>query len=276
MTDRPQHLTSEELADYDVGLLDPARTEQVRLHLAVCPTCASALADVRNVSRVLAREPRPALPADVGVRLDAVLAELARAESRIRPPEGDRPGPTGGGTPPGTAAPSATPVRRRSGEPAAIGDDDGRARSLAAPRPTLGSLESNFRRHRRRPLRFAFAALGACAVAGAVGFGGYLLSAVSGHNEPSADSPIVVSGSELGSSSAVENTSGLSPHRFSAAWNCARKATDGRISGIESSVVNGEPGLLVYLRGSNGTTRVVFVTGCATGRPSAGPSATIR
>jgi len=64
----------------------------------------------------------------------------------------------------------------------------------------------------------------------------------------------------------------LSPHRFSQAWDCARKVTDGRITGLAASTVDGTPALLVYTE-SDGSTQVTVVTGCGADTPSAGPSA---
>jgi hypothetical protein len=67
---------------------------------------------------------------------------------------------------------------------------------------------------------------------------------------------------------------GLSAHRFSQAWGCARKVTDGRITGLAASRVDGTPALLVYTK-SEGSTLVTVVTGCASDAPSAGPSAVL-
>ena len=63
-----------------------------------------------------------------------------------------------------------------------------------------------------------------------------------------------------------------SPHRFSRAWQCAREATDGRITGLANTHLDGTPALLVYTR-STDTTLVTVVTGCDTPTPTAGPSA---
>jgi hypothetical protein len=66
----------------------------------------------------------------------------------------------------------------------------------------------------------------------------------------------------------------LTPHRFSRAWQCAREVTDGRITGIASTTVDGVPALLVYLR-KDDATQVVIVTGCGREAPSAGSSALV-
>ncbi len=143
-------------------------------------------------------------------------------------------------------------------------------------RPSMGSLEANLRStptRRRRPAKTVFATLGACALAGVVGFGGYVLSAASGRNEPAANAPLVLEGGQLGGEAAeLQDRSGLSPHRFSDAWNCARAVTSGRITGIRASVLNERSGFLIFLAGSGDSTRVVFVSGCGTATPSAGPS----
>ena len=105
-----------------------------------------------------------------------------------------------------------------------------------------------------------------------VGFGAYMISASAGLNEP----PVVaaVNSRDLGvDARALEQASGgLSPHRFSQAWNCARQVTDGRITGLAASSLDGTPALLVYTE-SGGSTQVTVVTGCGAGAPSAGPSA---
>jgi hypothetical protein len=51
--------------------------------------------------------------------------------------------------------------------------------------------------------------------------------------------------------------------------------TDGRITGIRSSVLDGEPGYLVFVH-KDDVVRAVFVSGCDTDDPQAGPSATVR
>jgi hypothetical protein len=114
-------------------------------------------------------------------------------------------------------------------------------------------------------------AVAAAAVAAVVGFGAYVISSSAGLNEP----PILaaISSRDLGAQAReLEQTSGgLSPHRFSHAWERAREVVDQRIAGIASSTV---PALLVYTK-SAGSTEVTVVTGCRVGTPSAGPSAVL-
>jgi hypothetical protein len=47
--------------------------------------------------------------------------------------------------------------------------------------------------------------------------------------------------------------------------------TDGKITGIRSAVLRGEPGYLVFLE-SDSNKHAVFITGCDSGDPTAGPT----
>jgi hypothetical protein len=136
-------------------------------------------------------------------------------------------------------------------------------------RATLGTFGEDL--EKARP-RWALGALAAAAVAAVVGFSTYVISASAGLNEP----PVVaaVNGRDLGADArALEQASGgLSPHRFSQAWDCARRVTDGRITGLAASSLDGTPALLVYTE-SDGSMQVTVVTGCGADTPSAGPSA---
>ena len=139
------------------------------------------------------------------------------------------------------------------------------------PRVTLGNFGVD--RPRRATRRWLVPALAAAGAAAIVGFGAYVASASAGLNEP----PVVaaVSTRDLGvQAAALEQASGLDPHRFSRAWQCARQVTEGRIVGLAVSNVDGTPALLVYTR-SSGSTQVTVVTGCAVAAPSAGPSALV-
>jgi anti-sigma factor RsiW len=140
---------------------------------------------------------------------------------------------------------------------------------VGKPKRTLGTFGEDLKKSSKS--RWALPALAAAAV---VGFGAYLISSSAGLNEP----PVVaaVHSSDLGlEARALEQAAGgLSPHRFSQAWGCARKVTDGRITGLAASRVDGMPALLVYTK-SDGSTLVTVVSGCATDTPSAGPSAVL-
>src|SRR4029450_10704519 len=131
---------------------------------------------------------------------------------------------------------------------------------VGKPKRPLGTFGEDLKKSSKS--RWALPALAAAAVAAVGGFGAYLISASAGLNEP----PVVaaVQSSDLGlEARALEQAAGgLSPHRFSHAWGSARKVTDGRITGLAASRVDGTPALLVYTK-SDGSTLVTVVTGCA-------------
>jgi hypothetical protein len=229
------HPSLTELAEAAEGLLDDARAAELQAHLAWCSRCQGNAAELRAVSATLATAPTPAMPADVAARLDRVLA-------------GE------------TVRRSLQPARDKDTEPVASWP----------PRVTLGAFGVD--RPRRSARRILIPALAAAVAAGVVGFGAYVASASAGLNEP----PVVaaVSSSNLGAQASVFERNGLEPHRFSRAWQCAREVTNDRIVGLASSTVDGIPALLVFTR-SGATTEVTVVTRCATGQPSAGPSALV-
>ena len=243
---QPAHPPLADLAEWDEGLLDARRSAELGAHLAGCRDCADALADVRAVSRRLAAVPTPPMPAGVAARLDGVLAgEVDRREQRRE-------------------------QRQRLKVLAADGGDDVSGH-VGWIRPTLGHFGDDLPRRSRR--RVLVPLLAAAVVAAVVGFGAYVVSASAGLNEP----PVVaaVSRASLGpQAGALAQKQDLDPHRFSRAWQCARAATSGRIVALASSNVDGVPALLVYTR-SGATTLVTVVTGCGSGRPSAGPSALV-
>ena len=108
--------------------------------------------------------------------------------------------------------------------------------------------------------------LAAAALATAVGFGGYVISARAGLNEPPNGAAAVSSGELRQQAGALQAGGALDAHRFSRAWSCAREVTDGRITDLASVTVDGSPALLVYLR-SSGVQRVAVVEGCDDGAP---------
>lgn len=171
-------------------------------------------------------------------------------------------------TEPSAAMPEA--VAHRLNE--VIAAESARRTDAWKPKPTLGTFGQDLKKPAKS--RWALPALAAAALAAVVGFGAYLISASAGLNEP----PVVaaVNSNDLGSEArALEQAAGgLSPHRFSQAWDCARKVTNGRITGLADSTVDGTPALLVYTK-SDGSTLVTVVTGCSVGTPSTGPSAVL-
>jgi len=229
-----QHLTTDELADAAEGLLDPERAAFAESHIADCPDCNAQSDALRAVSATLQAQPAPTMPEAVAHRLNDVVAaeQVRRAEAS---------------------------AKRRGLESV----------PSQQPRATLGAFGKELERPRPR---WALAALAAAVAAAVVGFGAYVISASAGLNEPP---PVAaVNSRDLGADArALEQASGgLSPHRFSQAWDCARKVTDGRITGLAASSLDGTPALLVYTS-SDGSTQVTVVTGCGAGTPSAGPSA---
>jgi hypothetical protein len=139
------------------------------------------------------------------------------------------------------------------------------------PRKTLGTFGEDLKKPSKSGRLLP--TLAAAAGAAIVGFGAYVISAGVGLNEP----PVVaaVNSSDLATQARAleEANGGLSPHRFSQAWDCAREVTDRHITGA-SSTVDGTPALLVYTE-SDRSTQVTVVTGCRAGTPAAGQSATL-
>jgi hypothetical protein len=116
--------------------------------------------------------------------------------------------------------------------------------------------------------------LAAACLAALVGFGGYVLSATAGLNEPPVVAAAVDSRDLAAQARSLEQSRDLDPHRFSNAWFCARSVTPGRITGLAAARVDGSPALLVYTR-SDGAEVVTVVTGCGAVQPSAIASAAL-
>lgn len=81
MTDRPDHPTLDELAEWREGLLDRDADERLGWHSTHCETCRSALTALAGVSASLRALPHPEMPGDVADRLQAAL----RAEPPLAP-----------------------------------------------------------------------------------------------------------------------------------------------------------------------------------------------
>jgi anti-sigma factor RsiW len=226
----------DELAEAAEGLLDPERAALAESHLAGCPDCQAQSEALREVTETLRAEPAAAMPEAVAHRLYQVIA--------------------------------AENARRRN----VVAKGNGQSAATVQSRKTLGTFGEDLKTPTKS--RWMLPAVAAAAVAAVVGFGAYVISSSAGLNEP----PVVaaINSSDLGTQArALEQTSGgLSPHRFSQAWECAREVVDQRIAGIASSTVDGVPALLVYTK-SAGSTQVTVVTGCRVGTPSAGPSAVL-
>ncbi|GAA3622399.1 hypothetical protein [Microlunatus ginsengisoli] len=224
------HISVEELADAAEGLLAPARADQVRNHLAGCALCADTAGLLASVTTTLAAQPAPAMPPAVAARLDAVLAqEQSRREAAAG---GSRDGADGAQVVAWTPRPHLEP-----------------------PRPL---------RHQRG--HAAGWVLLAATVATAVGFGGYVLSARAGLNEPPDGAAALSSGDLRQQAGSLEASGDIDAHRFSRAWSCARKVTDGRITGLASVTLDGSPALLAYVRTPAGQ-QVAVIEGCDDGSP---------
>jgi len=249
-----EHLSLDDLADLAVG--EPGElgvaAEAAQQHLATCPHCRSELdqlaVDLDRVSAELGTwaEAAPrAMPVTVAARLDRVLAE----ETELRRSGAAAEAPTDVSTPAeslGNAA-TVTPLRR--------------------PTPLKAPATASYVKQ-TGAVRIMLAAAVAAVV---VGFGGYVLSATAGLNEPSALSPTLVHPDALAAQArTLADSRDLDAHPFSAAWRCARKVTTGRITGIAPVYVNGEQNYLVYTR-SGGITYATLVSGCDLARPTAQP-----
>lgn len=256
------HIDIDELADDAEGLLSPERTAAVAAHLAGCERCRSNAAALAEVSDLMATAPAVSMPDALYARLQDTIA----AEQRLRQSQ-HATGRFGPSTP--LIGTGHQPYVDQSGQPSAKGG--GRF-----PKPHIAEHFTETA-HRRRGLRakFAVGALGAALVASTAGFGGYVLSAAAGANEPPIDQPIVVANAEsLASSASSAAAEDLNAYRFSRTWRCARRVTDGTITGIRSTVLDGQHGFLVFLDTGSGK-HAVFVTGCETGTPTAGPTVRI-
>lgn len=258
-----EHVDIDELADFAESLVPPERAAAISQHLTDCAQCRSDVDALGEVHRLLADAPTESMPDEVFARLqDAVSAEQQRREAdHSRHRLDDHPG---------------SPPTIGTGRPPYV-DDSGRPSIQGGGRFPKPNIAEHFTdtKHRRGGVRarFATGAVAAALVASIAGFGGYVLSAASGTDEPSTEHPIVAENQHVLASSAASAAAGgdLDPHRFTKAWLCARKVTDGSITGIRATVLDNQPGYLVFL-GSGSTNRAVFVYGCDTGTPTAGPT----
>jgi anti-sigma factor RsiW len=244
-----EHLTLDELADFAVGELSSDAAPGAEAHLETCQACRSVFAELRTDLELVSSElgalgplgpaPVPMMPVTVAARLDRALA--AEADARL------------------AGGPAVTSAETGSGPAPATVSALGRTAPLKAPATATYVKQTGL-------VRMMLAAAVAAAV---VGFGGYVLSASAGLNEPSATSPTQVHPTALASQARdLAQSRDLDAHPFSAAWRCARKVTAGRITGITPVYVDGAPNYLVYTR-SGGITYAMLVTGCEQETPTA-------
>lgn len=76
------HIDLDTLADHAEGLLSADRATSVTAHLDSCAECRMQLADLNDLSRMLAATPAPPLPAGVAARIDSALAREAEEAAR--------------------------------------------------------------------------------------------------------------------------------------------------------------------------------------------------
>lgn len=253
------HVATWELAEYSEGLLTPAQREAVATHLDGCPSCRAELEQLAEVSTLLASAPAQPMPTAVATRLERVVVaeQEHRAASATSGSEG-RPSRTAAVNGVGGAAP------HNGSDPPAM------------HRLTQDSFEDRFRHQiGRRRGRTLLTAVGALAAAGVVGLGGYVVSAQAGTNEPQATGAVVRSSSLKTDAQKIEETQDLDAYRFTEAWSCARKVTDGKITGIVAVTVDDASALLVYTARTHDTATVTVVRGCETDHPAAGPSTVV-
>jgi hypothetical protein len=215
------------------------------------------------VHDALGSAPTPSMPEEVFAGLQQTIAaeQRLRESAKARQSTGDRFGPSAPVV--GTGRP---PYVDPSGHPSIKGG--GRF-----PKPNIAEHFTETTPPRRGlRAKFAGGAVAAALLASTAGFGGYVLSASTGTDEPPTDRPIVAANPRsLASSAASAAADDLDAYRFSKAWRCARKVTDGTITGIRSTVLDGRPGYLVFLT-ADSEHRAVFIHGCDTDNPTAGPT----
>lgn len=265
------HVGLDELADAAEGLVDQRRADAIEEHLAGCARCRADADALAEVDGTLAAAPPLTMPDDVFARLQGVVVgeQRRRAEAEQRAARRD---PVAGSY--GNGSGRYDGDRHRPHGPYGTGGDlpglGGRF-----PKPHLADQFSATVAPRHRRARFAAGAAAAALLASAVGFGGYVLSASAGTAEPPSDQPVVLNQNTLGATASRQLQHGdLNAYRFTRAWLCVRTVTEGRITGIRSSVLDGQSGYLVIVHRDD-TVRAVFVSGCDSGDPQAGPSATI-
>jgi hypothetical protein len=85
------HLSTDELAELDEGLLAPEAADAARAHLDGCDECRARLVAIAAIRTTLGALPPVTMPDDVVARLDAALAGAAAAQPptpAVEPPSG--------------------------------------------------------------------------------------------------------------------------------------------------------------------------------------------
>jgi anti-sigma factor RsiW len=242
VTDHPSRDT---LADAAEGLLQPDDAAVVHAHVAGCPRCQAERSAFAEVSTVLASAATAAMPGDVAKRLRTVVA-AEQSTREVAPLLHAVPG----------SGPDAPPVPRHPY------GTQGRLH------PSLGRQFGEDLRRVSPGRRWGLPVLAAAAAALVLGFVAYVASATLGLNEPPTVSVSTAPGQLAAQARDLRERTDVDPHRFSAAWWCARRATSGRIAGLATTTAGGQPAVLVYVRSPAGLG-VQVVTGCAADDPRA-------
>ncbi|GAA3188934.1 MULTISPECIES: anti-sigma factor family protein [Streptomyces] len=201
-TGTDEHPEVSELSDLTEGLLPPARTTEVRAHLASCALCEDVFASLEEIRDLLGTLPGPvSMPAEVAGRIDAALAAEALLNATPDPsvsretPNGPTTASTAGpipepresADPPGpvsreTAADAVTVSRETaegaidvSRETEATPPSPGVARPAGRPRGATGPGRRTPGGRSPRSRRWPRALLGAAAAAALIGVGGILV-----------------------------------------------------------------------------------------------------
>ena len=243
------HLGLDELADLAVGELqaDPAVGAAASAHLAACPVCR---AEFVQVQADLDRMTSALRTLDLVTTSDTWTPDLSSSDR--------------------SATDLPVTVAARLDRVLAKESDARRGNVVPLRRPA--PLKAPATASYVKQTGFLKIMLVAAAAAAVVGFGGYVVSASAGMNEPTAISPVQVQPDGLASqASELAEVRDPDPHLFSAAWRCARKVIDGRITGITPVYSEGEETYLVYTR-AGGITYATLLYGCGSDTPTVGHS----
>ncbi|MFJ3591172.1 anti-sigma factor family protein [Streptomyces sp. NPDC090231] len=192
-TDTTQHPDVSEISDLTEGVLSPPRTADVRRHLDSCELCADVLASLEEIRSLLGSMPAPqAMPIDIADRIDAALADEARAVATASDSEAE-----GSRAKTDVSRDAEADVSRET-EPAATAQELA-DRPAGHARAATGPGRSPVRRRRRR------AVLGTTLGAAVVGVSVFLLQ-----NIPTSHSSADVSASDQGTSAKKSDSQAFS------------------------------------------------------------------
>lgn len=200
-TDTPQHPDVSEISDLTEGVLSPRRTADVRRHVDGCELCSDVQASLEEIRSLLGSMPAPqAMPIDIADRIDAALADEARAVASASDTEAEGPRAQAD-----ISREAKTDVSRdteadvsRETEPAASGQELA-DRPAGHARAATGPGRSPLRRRRRR------AVLGTTLGAAVVGVSVFLLQ-----NIPTSHNSTDVSASDRGTSAKKSDSQAFS------------------------------------------------------------------